>query len=56
MRQQLWFARSPDRELIAQDLADTPMQDLTSALEQILISGVLNERVLEPIVGVAGRS
>ena len=52
MRQQLRFGRSGAGELVAQGLADAAVQNLAPALEQILISRVLNERVLEAIVGI----
>ena len=49
MRQQLWLDRRNGGEVVAQNLSDTTVQDLTPTPEQILISGVLNERVLVPI-------
>ena len=52
MRQQFRFCRSSGCELVAQNFGDAAMQDLAPALEQILISRIQNERVLEPIVGV----
>jgi hypothetical protein len=49
MRKQFRFNRSACGELIVQHLTDTTVQNVASALEQILISRVLNERVLETI-------
>ena len=37
-------------EAIPQSLSDAAMQDLTTALQEILVSGVLNERMLEAII------
>ena len=41
-------------ELIAQSLRYAPMQGLAAALEQILVSCILNERVLKPIIASGG--
>ena len=39
-------------EAVAQNLRDATMQDLAPALQQIFVSGVLNERVLEAIIAL----
>ena len=52
MRQQLRFGRSAGCELVAQDLADAAVQNLAPALEQILVSRILNQRVLEAVFGL----
>jgi hypothetical protein len=51
MRQQLRLGRRGVGKMVAQNFGDAAVQHLTPALEQILISRILNERVLEPIVG-----
>ena len=51
MRQQFRFGCSVGGELVAKDLAHAAVQNLAPALEQILISRILNERVLEAIIG-----
>ena len=38
-----------DRELLAQDIADVPVQQLPAALEQALVSRFLNQRMLEAV-------
>jgi hypothetical protein len=48
MCQQLRLGRGGD--IIKQDFGDAAVQNLASALEQILIGCALNERVLETIV------
>ena len=50
MRQQLRFNCSGDGEFVTQGLSDAAMQDLTPASEQILISSILYERMLETIL------
>ena len=52
MRQQLRLGRIAGCEVVAQDLGDAAVQNLTPALEQILISRVLNQRVLEAVFGL----
>src|SRR5215469_14036486 len=52
MRQHFRLGRRRVREAVAQNLGDTPMQDLPPALEKIFIGRILNKRVLEAIVGV----
>src|SRR4029077_10712553 len=51
MRQQRGLGGDAVSELVAQNLSDAPVQDLTPALEEIFVGRVLNERVLETIVG-----
>ena len=51
MRQHLRLGRSGGGEIIAQRLADAAVQNLAAAFEQILISRILNQRVLEAIIG-----
>ena len=51
MRQQLRLGRRGVGKMVAQNFGDAAMQNLAPALEQILIGRILNERVLEPIVG-----
>ena len=51
MRQQLGFERSGGRDSVEQDLANAAVQNLTPALEQILISRFLDESVFETIIG-----
>jgi hypothetical protein len=51
MCQQLRFGRSGGCELVTQDIADAAMQNLAPAPEQILISCILDERVLEQDIG-----
>jgi hypothetical protein len=52
MRQQLWLGGSRADDIIAQCVGGAAMQHLTPALEQILISGILDERVLKTVVGL----
>src|SRR5215469_6986136 len=52
MRQQFRFGRSGASKFVAQGFADAAVQSLAPTLEQILISRILNERVLEAIVGI----
>ena len=52
MGKQLRLDRSSTREIVAQGLADAAMQSQPPALEQVLISRVLNERVLEAVVSI----
>jgi hypothetical protein len=52
MREQLRLRHSDGRNIIAQRLGNAAVQDLAPALEQILIAGVQNERVLEAIIGI----
>ena len=51
MRQDLGLGGSNGWELIAQYLCHNPVQRLAPALEQILVSSVLDQRVLEAIFG-----
>ena len=51
MREQLRLGRSGGGKLVAQNLGDAAVQDLAPALEQILVSRVLDQRVLEAIFG-----
>ena len=50
MREQRRFGCSGVGKLIAQNLSRTAVQSLPTALKQILVGRVLNERVLEAIV------
>jgi hypothetical protein len=52
MRQQCRFGCSGVGKLIAQNLGRATVQGLATALEQILIGGVLDKRVLETIIGL----
>ena len=56
MRQQFRSGRSGAGKFVAQGFADAAVQKLAPALEQILISRILNERVLEVIVGIRRRA
>jgi hypothetical protein len=47
MRQQLRLGRRGVGKMVAQNFGDAAVQHLTPALEQILISRILNERVLD---------
>ena len=49
MRQQFRFGRSGAGKFVAQGFADAAVQKLAPALEQILISRILYERVLKAI-------
>ena len=50
MREQLRLGGSSGGKLIAQNLSRAAVQRLPTALKQILVGSVLNERVLEAIV------
>jgi hypothetical protein len=52
MRQQLRLGRGGAGKLVAQGFAHAAVQYQAPALQQILVSGVLNERVLEAIVRI----
>jgi hypothetical protein len=52
MSQYFRLGRSSTGGLVAQGFADAAVQHQAPALEQILISSVLNERVLEAIVRI----
>jgi hypothetical protein len=52
MGQQLRLNLGIRCDVVAQRLTDAPVQNLAPAFEQILISRILDERVLKPIVGV----
>jgi len=49
MRQQFRLGRSSAADIIEQNLGDATVQNSTPALEQIVISRVLNKRMLEAI-------
>ena len=53
VREQFRFWRGGDATT-EQDFSNTTMQDLAPAIEQILISRILNKSVLEAIIGVCG--
>ena len=50
MRQQFRLGCCPGREAVAQRFGNMAVQDLPSALEEVLISCVLDEGVLETVV------
>ena len=52
MREHFRLGRCRGGEAIAQYLGDAAVQNLAPALEQILVGRVLDERVLETIIGV----
>jgi hypothetical protein len=52
MRQHFRLGRRCLRETVAPDLGDAPMQQLPPTLEKIFVGRILNERVLEAILGV----
>jgi hypothetical protein len=49
-RQHFGFGRRSIGEAVAQDFGDAPVQNLAAAFQKILISRVLDQRVLEAIV------
>src|ERR1700722_14176895 len=51
MRQQRGLGGDAVSELVAQNLSDASVQDLTPALEEIFVGRVLNESMLETIRG-----
>jgi hypothetical protein len=53
MRQNFQVGRRRRAEAIAQNFSDAVMQDPASTFEQIFVGRVLNERVLEMILGDA---
>ena len=55
MSQHFWFSRRLVGEAAPQSLSDAAMQDLATALQKILVSCVLNERMLESITAFGRR-
>ena len=51
MREQLRLGCSGGGKLIAQDLTRAAVQSLSTALKQVLISRILNERMLKAVFG-----
>src|SRR5262249_11161061 len=51
MREQLRLGRSRGGKLIAQNLTRAAVQSLATALKQVLISRILNERMLKAVFG-----
>ncbi len=54
--QQFGFCLCPLREPSFQDLCDATMQSLAFALEQALVSRILNERMLEGVARIRWRA
>src|SRR6516225_9243606 len=51
MSQQFWFGRGGADQIVAQCLSDAAVQNLAPALKQVLISRILNERMLKAVFG-----
>ena len=51
MREQLRLGCNGGGKLIAQNLTRAAVQSLATALQQVLISRILNERMLEAVFG-----
>ena len=52
MRQQRRFGCSGVSKLIVQNFSRAAVQSLATALEQVLVSRILNERMFEAVFGV----